>query len=133
MLKINGKNIDINRGNVLPLTIDIKNDLNNSSYEFHVGDVIRFTIMEKDNVNNILLQKDFEADKEGTEIEILLTANEMKLGEVTSEAIKYWYEIELAPDTDYTQTIIGYDLEEGPAILTILPEAGDKKEEGGDA
>ena len=128
MLNIDGKNIDINRGNILPLTINTKNDVNDIPYEFQVGDVVRFTVMEEDNVKNILLQKDFTVQEVTTDFQIMLTANEMKIGELSSEAVKYWYEIELAPDTDYTQTIIGYDLEEGPAILTILPEGGDKND-----
>lgn len=127
MLDIKGKNIDITRGNILPLTIDTKNKEGDSLYEFQVGDVVRFTIMENGNVNNVLLQKDFTITEPTIEAEIVITANEMKLGEASSEAVKYWYEVELAPDTDYTQTIIGYDLEEGAAILTLLPEGGDKK------
>ena len=127
MLDIKGKHIDITRGNILPLTIDTKNKEGDSLYEFQVGDIVRFTIMESGNVNNILLQKDFEITEPTTEAEIVITANEMKIGEVSSEAVKYWYEVELAPDTDYTQTIIGYDLEEVAAILTLLPEGGDKQ------
>lgn len=128
MLNIDGKNIEINRGNILPLTINTKNEINDIPYEFQIGEVVRFTVMEEDNVNKVLLQKDFTVEEATTEFQIVLTANEMKLGELSNEAVKYWYEVELAPDTDYTQTIIGYDLEEGPAILTILPEGGDKND-----
>lgn len=127
MLDIKGKNIDITRGNILPLTVDSKQHDGDTPYEFQVGDIIRFTIMESGNVKNVLLQKDFTVQEAGTEVNIVLTANEMKIGELSSEAVKYWYEIELSPDTDYTQTIIGYDLEEGAAILTLLPEGGDKQ------
>lgn len=127
MLKIDGKNIAITRGNILPLTIDTKQHEGDVPYEFQIGDVVRFTIMEQGNVQKVLLQKDFTVIDAGTEFEIILTANEMKLGELSSEAVKYWYEIELAPDTDFTQTIIGYDMEEGAAILTLLPEGGDKE------
>lgn len=127
MLDIKGKNIDITRGNILPLTIDTKKNEEDEPYEFQVGDIVRFTIMENGNVKNIFLQKDFEVTEPTTELEIVITANEMKIGEISSEAVKYWYEVELAPDTDYTQTIIGYDLEEGAAILTLLPEGGDKQ------
>lgn len=127
MLKIDGKNIDITRGNILPLTIDTKQHEGDAPYEFQIGDVVRFTIMEQGDVQKVLLQKDFTVTEAGTEFEIILTANEMKLGELSSEAVKYWYEIELAPDTDFTQTIIGYDMEEGAAILTLLPEGGDKQ------
>lgn len=126
MLNIDGKNIDITRGNILPLTVNTKNKADDTLYEFQEGDIIRFTIMENGNVKNVFLQKDFTVEQAGTDVDIVITANEMKIGELSSEAVKYWYEIELAPDTDYTQTIIGYDIEEGPAILTLLPEGGDK-------
>ena len=125
MLEIKGKNIDVTRGNILPLTIDVTQTNTDTPYEFQVGDIIRFTIMESSNVKNILLQKDFTITEPTTEANIVITANEMKIGELSSEAVKYWYEIELAPDTDFTQTIIGYDMEEGAAILTLLPEGGD--------
>lgn len=127
MLDIDGKNIAITRGNILPLTIDTTNDVDGTPYEFQPGDVIRFTIMEKNNVENIILQKDFTIEEATTEANIVITATEMKIGELKSEEKEYWYEVELAPDTDYTQTIIGYDMEEGAAILTLLPEGGDKK------
>lgn len=126
MLEINGKHIDITRGNILPLTIDALNE-DKTQYEFKVGDVLRFTVMEAKNVDNVLLQKDFKVTETSIEQEITLTADEMKIGELTNKPAKYWYEVELNPDTDRTQTIIGYTKEEGPAILTILPEGGDKK------
>lgn len=127
MLEINGKNIDITRGNVLPLTIDANNLIDGTKYEFKVGDVLRFKVMEAKNVNNVYLEKDFIIEEASTEIDITLTADEMKIGELESKPIKYWYEIELNPDTVNTQTIVGYTKEEGAAILTILPEGGDKK------
>lgn len=126
MIEINGKHIDVTRGNILPLIIDALNE-DKTKYEFKIGDVLRFTVMEAKNVDNILLQKDFKVTEVSTEQEITLTAEEMKIGELVNKPIKYWYEVELNPDTYYTQTIIGYTKEEGPAILTILPEGGDKK------
>ena len=128
MLDINGKNIDITRGNILSLEIDAKNTTDSTSYEFQVGDIIRFKVMEDGNVKNIFLEKDFTIEEVSSKTNIVITANEMKIGELSSDPVKYWYEIELNPDTDYTQTIIGYDLEEGAAILTLLPEGGDSND-----
>lgn len=126
MLNIeNERNIEITRGNILPLTITALNK-DGTEYEFKIGDVIRFKIMKVKNVNEIYLEKDFIVTEESTEQEITITANEMKIGELENKPIDYWYEIELNPDTDGTQTIIGYTKEEGPAILTITPEGGDK-------
>ena len=119
------RDIEINRGSLLSLTIGALNQ-DKTEYEFKVDDVLRFKIMEAKNVKNVYLQKDFKVTKQSTEQEIILTASEMKIGEIESKPIKYWYEIELNPDTDYTQTIIGYTKDDGPAILTLLPEGGDK-------
>lgn len=125
MLTIKGKNIEINRGNILPLTIEAQND-DETSYVFRPGDVLRFKVFQAKNVNNVFLQKDFTIDEETTQKDIVLTAEEMKIGEPKSKPIDYWYEVELNPDTEFTQTIIGYTKQEGAAILTISPEGGDK-------
>ena len=128
MLEIEGKTIKLTRGNILPLTIDADNIIDGDKYNFKVGEVLRFKVMEAKNVNNVYLEKDFIIEEETTEKDIVLTADEMKIGELENKPIKYWYEIELNPDTEYTQTIIGYDKEEGPALLIILPEGGDKND-----
>jgi hypothetical protein len=121
---INERDIEVTRGNIMPLTVTALNK-DKSEYEFKNGDVIRFKIMKAKDVNNIMFQKDFEVSEQSFETEIIITANEMKIGEVSSKPIDYWYEIELNPDTDNTQTIVGYEKEKGPAILTLLPEGGD--------
>ena len=75
-------------------------------------------------------EKDFKINEALIEVLIELTADEMKIGELIDKPRDYWYEIELNPDTPKTQTIIGYEKKEGidyPAIMTLLPEGGDKK------
>lgn len=126
MLKIEGKNIQITRGDMLSLTISATNDIDGSDYSFQTTDVIRFKVFEKANVENVLLEKDFNVSEEATELIITMTSEEMKIGELIDSSKDYWYEIELNPDTERTQTIVGYDVEEGAAILTLLPEGGDK-------
>lgn len=126
MLKIEGKNIQITRGDMLSLTISATNDIDGSDYSFQTTDVIRFKVFEKANVGNVLLEKDFNVSEEATELIITMTSEEMKIGELIDSSKDYWYEIELNPDTERTQTIVGYDMEEGAAILTLLPEGGDK-------
>ena len=44
MLKIEGKNIEITRGNMLPITVTAGNDVDDNEYEFQVGDILRFKI-----------------------------------------------------------------------------------------
>lgn len=136
MLKIEGKNIEITRGNMLPITITAGNDLDDNEYEFQVGDVIRFKIFDSKDVNKIYLQKDFKVEEVSTEVTISMTATEMKIGDLSNRAATYWWEIDVNPDTDEEQTIVGCELTEGgdldPAIITILPEGGIKASEGGD-
>lgn len=127
MLKIEGKNIQITRGDILPLTISAENDIDGKEYQFQIGDVVRFKIYEKGNVDTVFLEKDFSVEEATIELQITLTSEEMKIEDLINSPKDYWYEIELNPDTAETQTIIGYDLEEGAAILTLLPEGGDKK------
>ena len=126
MLKIEGKNIKITRGDYMPLTVT-SNNIDETAYVFQAGDIIRFKVMEKKNVRNIFLEKDFTVNEISEEVTIELTADEMKIGELIDKPLDFWYEIELNPDTPKTQTIVGYDMEEGAAILTLLPEGGDKE------
>ena len=133
MLEIVDRNIRITRGNVLPITVSANNDIDGNDYEFQVGDVIRFKIMQANKIENVFLQKDFKIEESSLEKQIEITAKEMKIGELKSKPVDYWYEIELNPDTDKTMTIEGYRKDEGPAIITILPEGGDKASEGGEA
>lgn len=128
MLKIKGKNIEITRGNVLPIKVTAGDDATKSDYEFKVDDVIRFKIFDKENVNNVHLQKDFIIEEACTETTIVMTAKEMKIGELTNKTQEYWWEIDLNPDTDYEQTIVGYE-KNSEATISILPEGGDKSTE----
>lgn len=127
MLKIDGRDIIITRGDVLPITITAQNEIDETNYEFQVDDVIRFKILQKDKMENVLLQKDFVITEAGEEQEIVIPAGDMKIGELKSKPEDFWYEIEINPDTDNTNTIEGYDIDLGPAIITILPEGGEQE------
>lgn len=120
---IDERKIVITRGNVMPLTVVAKND--KIEYQFSKDDILRFKIMQAKKVENVFLEKDFKITEDTTEFDIEITADEMKIGSLSSKAIDYWYEVELNPDTPYTKTIIGFEEEKGPAILTLLPEGGD--------
>jgi hypothetical protein len=69
------------------------------------------------------LQKDFLVPEATEKVEVFLSKNETKIGEVISKPTDYWYEIELNPDTD-PQTIIGYD-EDGAKVFKLFPEGED--------
>lgn len=128
MLKIiNERNIEITRGDMLPLTIINENPIDNSIYPFQVGDVIRFKVFKKKDVEEVLFVKDFEVKEESEEFDIFMTSEEMKIGPIINKDTDYWYEIELNPETDRRTTIMGYEKKLGPALITLLPEGGDKK------
>lgn len=123
---VDERNIETTRGDILPLTVVALDENKQKEYEFKTGDVLRFKITKAKDMKAVLLQKDFEILEPTFEKEIVIEADEMKIGSISSKAVDYWYEIELNPDTKYTRTIIGYSKEEGPALLTLLPEGGDK-------
>lgn len=133
MLEIVDRNIRITRGDLLPITVTANNEIDGNDYEFQSGDVIRFKIFDSKDNKKVYVQKDFKVEEISTEKSIEITAEEMKIGEMKNKPIDYWYEIEVNPDTARTMTIEGYRKDEGPAIITILPEGGEKASEGGEA
>ena len=120
---IDGRTIELTRGDMMPLTLSPTNK-DETPYEFKVGDIVRITVHEKNKVQNIMIQKDFEVKESCTEFDIELTAEETKIGDYISKPVDYWYEIEINPDTPYVNTIVGYDRTLGPAVFWLLPEGG---------
>lgn len=98
-------------------------DNNGKNYVFQPGDVVRMKVTEKKACENVIFQKDFPVTEEAEKVDILLTEEETKIGEVISKPTDYWYEIELNPYTN-PQTIVGYD-EDGAKILRLFPEGID--------
>lgn len=98
-------------------------DNNGKNYVFQPGDVVRIKVTEKKACENVMFQKDFPVTEEAEKVDILLTEEETKIGEVISKPTDYWYEIELNPYTN-PQTIVGYD-DDGAKILKLFPEGRD--------
>lgn len=96
---------------------------NGLPYKFKSGDVVRIKVMQKKKCENVAFQKDFPILDESEYVDILLTEEETKIGDVISKPVDYWYEIELNPYTD-PQTIIGYD-DDGAKIFKLFPEGRD--------
>ena len=95
---------------------------NKSRYVFRSGDVVRFTVCEKKNYSNVVLQKNFNAIEGSETVEIHLTGEDTKFGGIISKPVDYWYEIELNPDTN-PQTIIGHN-DDGAKVFKLFPEGG---------
>jgi hypothetical protein len=99
-------------------------------YVFQSGDVVRIKIYGKKDAETVVLQKDFPVTSDTEWVEILLTEEDTKIGEVISKPKDYWYEIELNPFTN-PQTIIGYD-DEGAKVFKLYPEGNDLSDVGED-
>lgn len=122
MLEITNNKIAINRGDIGCISISaLKED--KTDYVFKQGDVIRFKVFEAKKCNCVVLQKDVEVEIETTSVDVNLTSADTTIGELINNAVDYWYEVELNPETN-PQTIIGYD-KKGAKIFTLYPEGGE--------
>ena len=123
MFQINDDlSINITRGDTAVFTVNALNE-SGENYLFQKGDVVRIKVTEKKACENVMFQKDFVVEEETEQVELLLTEDETKIGEVISKPTDYWYEVELNPFTN-PQTIIGYD-ENGAKIFKLFPEGKD--------
>lgn len=125
MFVVNDDNsIYVTRGDILFFTVTAEDEGKN--YKFQPGDVVRIKVFGKKDAENVVLQKDFPVMEVTEEVEIFLSEEDTKIGEVISKPTDYWYEVELNP-YDNPQTIIGYD-EDGAKLLKLFPEGDDVPE-----
>ena len=119
------KNIEVTRGDVLPLTISTLNEDKKTNYVFQKDDVVRIKVFKARDCGCVEIQKEVKVEEPTEEVEITLTREETRIGDLIKKPVDYWYEVELNPDT-YPQTIIGYEKDKGAKLFTLLPEGGDK-------
>lgn len=121
------KQINLTRGDTAIIRVGAKND-DETDYEFQIGDVVRFKVYERKECSCIVLKKDVIVEIEGTTVDINLTSEDTKIGELINQHKDYWYEVELNPDTN-PKTIIGYEVRENGSvwekIFRLLPEGDD--------
>lgn len=113
--------IYLTRGDAIYFTVTAEE--NGQYYKFKPGDILRIKVFEKKNCENVVLVKEFPVEIETERVEMLLTKEDTKIGEVISKPVDYWYEIELNPFTN-PQTIIGYD-DDGAKVFRLFPEGTD--------
>lgn len=101
-------------------------DDNGTVHKFQPNDVVRVKVSTKKNCESVVLQKDFVVEAETDRVDIFLTGEDTKIGDVISKPVDLWYEIELNPLTN-PQTIIGYD-DDGAKIFKLFPEGADLTE-----
>lgn len=109
------------RGDIVFFSVSADN--NGEPYKFQAGDVVRIKVYGKKDAENVVLQKDFPVTEVTENVQIYLTEQDTKIGEVISKPTDYWYEVELNP-YDNPQTIIGYD-EDGAKVFKLFPEGDD--------
>lgn len=117
------KQIQINRGDSTTFKVSAK-DKDGNIYTFQPGEIVKFSVTEKRNENNVVLQKIVNIDAEEEFVLISLESEDTKIGEIINKPITYWYEISVQTQGGVTQTIIGYD-DEGPKEFILNPEASD--------
>lgn len=112
--------IYLTRGDSANLTLKI------ADYIFVPGDKIEFRVYNKKGMNELpLIDEIVDVEEECESIDIQLTSEMTKIGEIANKPITYWYEIELNDDA----TVIGYD-ENGAKELILYPEGEEKEEMG---
>ena len=115
------KSISVTRGDTLLFSVSASGG--EGVYTFKPGNVVRFKVFGKKSCDDVVLEKDFHVTEETESVDIYLTKEDTKLGEIISKPVDYWYEVELNPETE-PQTIIGYD-DDGPKIFKLFPEGGE--------
>ena len=111
--------IECTRGDAAVFSVGANVD--NTPYTFRVGDVVRFSVFGKKNCSEVALQKNVTVNEESELVEVELSSEDTRIGEVISKPVDYWYEVELNPET-YPQTIIGYD-QDGAKVFKLYPES----------
>ena len=124
MYKINDDlSIYVTRGDIVILSV--KAMFGDRPYTFTKGDLVRIKVYKKKNATDVVLEKDFPVTEETQAVQIYLSKEDTKIGEVINKPVDYWYEVELNPLSE-PQTIIGYD-EDGAKVFKLFPEGADKE------
>lgn len=94
-----------------------------STGKFKPNDVIKFSIVTKDNYEDVVFQKKFTIAEECEDFFLTFTNEEMRIGSPISKKVEYYYEIELNNDT----TLVGA-YRDGHKRFILYPEAVNIKE-----
>lgn len=116
----NEQTIELSRGDSATINLTIPLDDDNN-YEFDVGDIIKLRVYEKNGyTKEPVLEKDFEVDEATEQVNIELDEEDTLFAPESNKALTYWYDISL----NETQTIVGYNSENGPKLFIITPAKG---------
>lgn len=116
MLKIEDKEIHINRGEDCIIELERENGL------FKVGDKIKLSIVDKNDYNDVFFQQEYEVDEESKLAKIYILKEYTRFAEIKRRPLNCRYEIEL----NNSIVLVGANDDDDNKI-TIYPEAGEKK------
>ena len=111
----NTKQMEINRGDRGTFRLTAEQG------EFLPGDRIVFSIVERQNYNNVVFQKEYIVTQQSPTFDITLTKEDTTIGPIISNKVEYWYEVEYNGD----QTLIGYNKDRQKKFI-LYPEAPKK-------
>ena len=115
MFKIEDDTIYITRGDKGVFELSV------TGYSFKEGDEIEFRVYKRRCLHEKpVLEKIIKVNADAEAVDIVLTPEETKIGELINKSAEYWYEIELNDE----QTIIGFD-EDGAKKLILYPEGAE--------
>lgn len=119
MLDINGKDISISRGDTYVIDFSAIDKQTGEDHEFSAGDIIFFRIISVSGYDKIVLkEKQIEVTEQTTIVHIpIIVTDTTDLCEEINSPVEFWYEISV----NDTQTIIGYDEEDGASRFIVLP------------
>ena len=119
MIKIKNNVISINRGDKNQ-SFEFSISTGEENYTFQVGDVIKFGVYNKKQLDKeAVLLKEITVAEQTEILTIMFTQEETTIGDLINKPVDYWYEIQLNDNT-----IIGYD-ENGAKIFRLYPEGSD--------
>lgn len=110
--------IHLTRGDIGSLSVTAMTE-DGQPYVFKAGDVVRFSVCERKNCANVVMECNAAVTESCESVDIVLEAYDTDFGEIISKPVQYWYEIVLNPDTA-PQTIVPYD-EDGARVLILYP------------
>ena len=122
MLRIEETTIHCNRGDRGTIKFKATNKEDITEYEFQKDDKISFVIVQKQGyTKGPVFRKDIKLQENTKIVNIDLTAEDTKIGDMINKKVVYWYNVVLNDD----QTILGSD-KDGEKEFILYPEAGEE-------
>ena len=118
------KALHVTKGDCAFFSVKGKDKYTNEELTFSPGDIVRFKVYGKNNVENVVLQKDFLVESPKQEVYIYLDSDDTNIGDILNRRKEYSYEVSVNPDTKDEITIIGH-FKEGPAPFYLYPEGAE--------